>query len=75
VNAIQYQQKSYTRSDLTVNWTSTNGRLTVQGYVHNIEDKVQAESFTPSTVIAFVNGATAAVSEPRMLGVRIGFKY
>ena len=75
VNAIQYQQKSYTRSDLTVNWTSTNGKLTVQGYVHNIEDKMQAESFTPSTVIAFVNGATAAVSEPRMLGVRIGFKY
>ncbi len=76
VNAIQYQQKAYTRSDLTLNWTAPNGKLTVQGYVHNIEDKMQAESYAAATVTAYnATGATAAVSEPRMMGVRIGFKY
>jgi iron complex outermembrane receptor protein len=72
---VQYKQKAYTRSDFTANWTSTDGKLTVQGYVHNIEDKMQAESYTAPTVLSVVNGATAAVSEPRMMGVRIGFKY
>ena len=76
VDAIQYKQKAYTRSDLTLNWTAADGKLTVQGYVHNIEDKMQAESYTPATVTAYnATGATAAVSEPRMMGVRIGFKY
>ncbi|HEY2682179.1 MAG TPA: TonB-dependent receptor [Steroidobacteraceae bacterium] len=75
VDAVQYKQKAYTRSDFTANWTSTDGKLTVQGYVHNIEDKMQAESYAAPTVLSVVNGATAAVSEPRMMGVRIGFKY
>ena len=75
VDAVQYKQKSYTRSDLTANWTSANGKLTVQGFVHNIEDKMQAESYAPPTVLTVVNGASAAVSEPRMVGVRLGFKY
>jgi iron complex outermembrane receptor protein len=76
VNAIQYQQKAYTRSDLTLSWTAADGKFTVQGYVHNIEDKMQAESYTAATVTAYnLGGATAAVSEPRMLGVRVGFKY
>ena len=75
VDAVQYKQKSYTRSDLTANWTSADGKLTVQGYVHNIEDKMQAESYTPPTVLTVVNGASATVSEPRMIGVRLGFKY
>jgi iron complex outermembrane receptor protein len=75
VNATQYRQQSYSRSDLTANWTSADDKLTVQGYVHNIEDKMQAEGYTRSTVPSVVNGATAAVSEPRMIGVRIGFKW
>ena len=76
VNAIQYQQKAYTRSDLTLSWTAADGKFSVQGYVHNIEDKMQAESYTAATVTAYnLGGATAAVSEPRMMGVRVGFKY
>jgi iron complex outermembrane receptor protein len=75
VDAVQYTQGSYTRSDLTANWTSADGKLTVQAYVHNIEDKLQAESYTPPTVLSVVNGATAAVSEPRFFGIRLGVKY
>jgi iron complex outermembrane receptor protein len=75
VHATQYSQGSYTRSSLTANWTPASEKLTIQAYVHNLEDKIQAESYTPSTVLSVVNGATAAVSEPRMMGVRVGFKY
>jgi iron complex outermembrane receptor protein len=75
VDAIQYKQDSYHRTDLTANWTSASGKLTVQGYLRNIEDKMQAESYTAATVPTVVDGATAAVSEPRTFGVRIGFKY
>ena len=75
VDAVQYTQKAYTRSDLTANWTSANGKLTVQAYVHNLEDKLQAESYAAPTVLTVVNGATAAVSEPRMFGIRLGVKY
>ncbi len=75
VAAIQYEQKAYSRTDLTANWTSSNGKVTVQGYIHNIEDKMQAESYGAPSVAGVVNGASAAVSEPRMMGVRVGLKY
>ena len=79
VDAEQYEQKAYTRSDLTATYAAPDGRLTVQAYVHNLEDKMQAESFAAASIAAAnvhnSAGATAAVSEPRMMGVRIGFKY
>ena len=79
VDAEQYEQKAYTRSDLTATYAAPDGRMTVQAYVHNIEDKMQAESFAAASIAAAnvhnSAGATAAVSEPRMMGVRIGFKY
>ena len=75
VDAVQYTQAAYTRSDVNLNWTSADHKLTVQAYIHNLEDKMQAQSYTAPSVLADPNGATAAVSEPRMMGVRIGFKY
>ena len=75
VDAVQYNQAAYTRTDLTANWTSASGKLTIQGYIHNIEDKMQLEGYTAPTVLSVPNGATAPVSEPRMMGVRVGFKY
>ena len=75
VGAIQYTQKAYSRSDLTAHWTSSSGKVTVDAFVHNLEDKMQLESYTAPTVGSVVNGATAAVSEPRMIGVRFGIKY
>ena len=79
VDAEQYEQKAYTRSDLTANYTAPDGKLTVQAFIHNIEDKMQAQSFaaanTASANVYNSAGATAAVSEPRMIGVRVGFKY
>ena len=75
VDAVQYTQGGYTRSDLTGTWTSANGKLIVQAYVHNLEDKLQAESYTVPTVLSVVNGATAAVTEPRLYGIRLGVKY
>lgn len=75
VGAIQYEQKSFTRSDLTVNCTSASDKLTVQAYVHNIEGQIQAESYTRPSVLGLTDGPTSAVSEPRMIGVRLGLKY
>jgi iron complex outermembrane receptor protein len=75
VDATQYTQGGYTRTDLIANWTSASGKLSVQAFVHNLEDKLQVESYTPATVLTVANGGTAAVSEPRLYGVRLSMKY
>ncbi len=79
VNAEQYEQKAYTRSDFTLGYTAPGGKMTLEVFVHNLEDKLQAQSFVAATTaVANVHdssGATAAVSEPRFYGVRLGLSY
>ena len=74
-NATQYTQKAFTRSDITVTYNWKDGNYYVQGYVKNIEDKVQMigtpGNFNPAVPLS----ASAQVSEPRMIGVRFGAKY
>lgn len=66
VNAIQYKQKSYTRSDAELTYTSASDRFWVTLFVKNIEDKVQITSIG--------SNADAGITEPRYFGIRLGVR-
>jgi len=66
VNAIQYRQKAYTRSNANLTYTAASDHYWFQLFVQNIENKVQITS---------VGGnADAGISEPRYFGVRFGVR-
>ncbi|HEX4268526.1 MAG TPA: TonB-dependent receptor [Steroidobacteraceae bacterium] len=67
--AVQYRQPAYTRTDLTLTYTDSSGRYYMQGFVRNLENKVQLLTAEGQ------GNDDAAVSEPRMFGVRLGFNY
>lgn len=84
VAPAQYKQTHFTRTDLTLGYTSANGKLTVMAYVRNLEDDLQL--LGPPTTIAAntpANGmgnlttdaTTVRISAPRTFGVRLGMKY
>lgn len=60
---FRYEQKAFTKSDLVLTYTPAVGNYYVQGYVKNIEDKVQ--------VVNILTGAVNT-SVPRTFGVRFG---
>ena len=75
VDAIQFKQKSFTRSDATVTYADPDGRFTLMGFVKNIENDLQMINSPGNYSATIVNSASIAVSEPRMYGVRIGVRY
>jgi iron complex outermembrane receptor protein len=69
----QYRQKAFTRTDLTLGYTTGDGRLSVLVYGRNLEDSVQATG--GYLYYPYANGSEAFISEPRTFGVRVGVKY
>jgi len=67
VNAVQYNQRAFTRSDVTLTYNFNNDMMYFEGYIKNLEDKVQT--------ISAPNNGNVAISEPRMMGIRFGAKY
>lgn len=67
--AVQYRQPAYTRTDLTLTYTDSSGRYYMQGFVRNLENKVQLLTAEGQ------GNDDAAVSEPRFFGIRLGFNY
>jgi iron complex outermembrane recepter protein len=67
--AVQYRQPAYTRTDMTLTYTDASGHYYLQGFVRNLENKVQLLTAEGQ------GNDDAAVSEPRMFGVRLGFNY
>ena len=69
-----YAIPAYTRWDLRANWVSPDGKLTVSGWVTNLLDLVQVQSYSPRDG----NGVTApvhgSVTDARRLGVTIGYQ-
>ncbi len=74
-NAIQYTQKGFTRSDLTVTYNIKGGNYYIQGYVKNVEDQVQMIASPGNYNAAVPLSASVAISEPRIMGIRFGAKY
>ena len=66
VNAVQYHQKSYTRSDANLTYTAASDHYWFQVFVQNIEDKVKITSIGGND--------DAGINEPRYFGVRFGVR-
>lgn len=75
VNAKQFKQDSFTRSDATVTYADAEGRFTLTGFVKNIENDLQMINSPANYSPALPNSAAIAISEPRMYGLRIGVRY
>lgn len=65
-----YTQESFTRSDVTLNYSSVDDRWSAEAFVKNIEDKGQVASL-------FTNGGSsyATLTDPRTVGIRGTFKF
>ncbi len=70
----QYKQQSFTRSDFSLAYNSAAGKFNLQAYILNIENDLQVLN-APQNVNSAVDSANAAISEPRMFGIRLGVKY
>lgn len=66
VNAIQYRQRAYTRTDATLTYTAASDHYYVQFFVKNLENKVQ--------ILSIGSNYDAGISEPRYVGVRLGIR-
>lgn len=75
VNAKQFKQESFTRTDASLTYADGDGRFTLSGFVKNLENDLQMINSPGSYSATVVNAASVAISEPRMYGVRIGIRY
>jgi iron complex outermembrane receptor protein len=75
VNAIHYTQDSFTRSDLSLGYTSASGKFDLRAFANNLEDKLQLIGAPGNVNATIVDSANVAVSEPRMIGLRASVKY
>ncbi|MYK46148.1 MAG: TonB-dependent receptor [Gammaproteobacteria bacterium] len=69
-----YAIPAYTRWDLRANWVAPNGRYSVSGWVTNLLDLVQVQSYSPRDG----NGVTAAVqgsvTDSRRMGITFNYR-
>jgi iron complex outermembrane receptor protein len=63
---IQYRQKSYTRTDVTLGYHSPDGNWFVQAFGRNLENERQ---------LGLVEFGAFTLSEPAQYGIRAGFYY
>jgi len=66
-----YEIPSYTRWDIRTNWTSPSGTYSVSGWVTNVLDLVQVQSYSPRDG----NGVTAPISGSVTDSRRIGLTF
>lgn len=64
VGAVQYKQDAFTKTDLSLTYTSSDTLFYVQGFVNNIEDKFQMTSVGGNNDFG--------VTTPRFYGIRVG---
>lgn len=72
----QYTQRSYTRTDFNLGYTSATEKFSLNAYVRNIENKVQMlsapQGLAPGATMS--DSVTVRISSPRTFGIRIGVK-
>lgn len=73
--AEQYRQKSFTRSDADLTYTSRNAKYATQVFVRNLEDGIQITGGAQNYIAGVPNSARGYVSEPRFWGVRQTVKF
>lgn len=75
VDAIQVRQKAFTRTDLNLRYRTEDDKYYVEGFVENLEDKIQMTGALGGYIPGAANSLSVAVSEPRLFGVRVGAKF
>jgi iron complex outermembrane receptor protein len=73
--AIQYRQNTFSRSNLLLTYTAPDGRFYSQVFARNLEDNIQATGGGNGFVAGVPDAANVAVTEPRMVGLRVGVNY
>jgi iron complex outermembrane recepter protein len=69
-NSAQATRKDYTRSDLNLTYKSGSDRLTVDAYIHNVENHTVWQSAN-----AKWDETMAFYMPPRTFGVRVGYRF
>jgi iron complex outermembrane recepter protein len=67
---IQFKQKSFTKSNLSLMYSGVNDDFDLQLYIKNIENKSQLMGS-----VAFFGSNYGYMSEPRTLGVRASYRF
>ncbi len=67
---IQFKQKAFTKSNLSLTYANAEDTMDVQLYVKNIENKSQLIGS-----VAFFGGNYGYMSEPRTVGIRSNFRF
>jgi iron complex outermembrane recepter protein len=67
----EYRQGAYSRTDLTLGYTSPDGKFGLEAYVRNLENKVQMQS-APAVTGGY---QTVSINTPRFFGARVSVKY
>ena len=65
-----FRQTPYFKTDARVTWLAPNGRLTVQGFVENLEDVATIDRVTTSGL-----AVSGTYSDPRTYGIKVGYRY
>ena len=63
---IRYRQPLFHKTDASLGWSSDSGKLFVQLFVKNLEDKVTIESRVPGSFF---------VGDPRTFGIRASYDF
>lgn len=73
----QYYQRSYTRTDLNIGYTSASGKFLLNAYVRNIEDKMQLQGPPLGLATGNINTdqVTVPINAPRTMGVRMTVRF
>ena len=72
----QNRQGSFTKTDLSLTYTSADDRWNLQGYVRNLEnDDVRTASSPNSTTGLATNGNGEFYAPPRTYGLRLGVNF
>ena len=75
VNAVQFKQKPFTRSDLSATYFPVNAHYNIELFVQNLENEIQKVGAPENYVPGVPNSTTFPISTPRFEGVRINFQY
>jgi iron complex outermembrane receptor protein len=65
-SAVRYQQPSFHKSDLVFGYNARDGKLALQLFAKNLEDKVTVESHVPGSFF---------IGDPRTFGARASYSF
>ncbi len=65
---------AYTRWDLRANWVSPTGTYTVTGWVTNMLDLIQVQSYSPRDGNGVTNAVNGTITDERRIGVTFNYQ-